>query len=132
MTKSIRTAINSEVKNTTATSGLITSDMIVEGNITAQGSLQIEGKVKGIVKVEHALTMSKSGEIQGKLFATDAMIDGRVADAIVASGRLALGPNAVVTGEIMTGKLIIDEGAVINAHCSTNGNSKSHAQHKSR
>lgn len=132
MAKSNRPGTDSGSKNAAANPGLITSDMVIEGNITAQGSLHIEGKVKGIVKVERALTVGKSGEIQGKLFAMDATIDGRVADAIVASGRLALGPHAVVTGEIKTGKLIIDEGAVINAHCSTNGKSAPHAHHTSR
>ena len=91
--------------------------MTVEGKITVEGLLHINGNVQGTVKVDDTLTLGESGEINGTVRTRNAMIDGHVKNSIVASGKLVLGPHSHVQGEIKTARLVIDEGAFFEAKC---------------
>ena len=65
-------------------SSLIAGDMTLEGNITGGGDLQIDGTIKGDVRVER-VTVSESGQVEGGIFAEAVEVRGKAAAQASAS-----------------------------------------------
>lgn len=96
---------------------IIGKGSIIEGLITVQNSIRIDGRVQGQVQASDSLVVGKEGEIEGEIKARNAIIGGRVKDRVLATGKVVLEAHAVVHGEVKTSKLVIDEGAVFDGNC---------------
>jgi cytoskeletal protein CcmA (bactofilin family) len=81
---------------------------VIEGTLTVQSSLRVDGKIIGTVQV---------GEIEGEVRVRNAVIGGKVKNKILASGKVVLEAKSVVYGEVKTSRLVIDEGAVFEGRC---------------
>jgi cytoskeletal protein CcmA (bactofilin family) len=97
---------------------------VIEGLLTVQNSLRVDGRVQGQVQASDSLVVGKDGEIEGEVKARNAIIGGRVKNRILATGKVVLEAHAVVHGEIKTGKLVIDEGAVFDGNCAMSENGR--------
>jgi cytoskeletal protein CcmA (bactofilin family) len=97
---------------------------IIEGLLTVQNSLRIDGRVQGQVQASDSLIVGKDGEIEGEIKARNAIIGGRVKNRILATGKVVLEAHAVVHGEVKTSKLVIDEGAVFDGNCAMSENGR--------
>ncbi len=93
---------------------MITAGTYLEGTIDTKGSIQIHGKVKGIVKAGDEVRVGSSGEIIGEVYAKTARIGGKVEGNINVEQKLILESTSSLVGNLSTGKLIIDEGAHFN------------------
>ena len=62
---------------------LIGPDMTLEGNVAGGGELQIDGTVKGDVRVDR-VTVGDSGQVDGAIFAEAVEVRGRISGAITA------------------------------------------------
>jgi cytoskeletal protein CcmA (bactofilin family) len=83
----------------------------LEGSIETQGSLRIDGKVKGMVKSGDTLTVGTDGEITGEVHVKNAIVGGRIEGDVVVEEKLILEATSYLNGNVKTNKLIIDEGA---------------------
>ncbi len=90
---------------------------IIEGTVTVQSSLRVDGKIIGTVNVADSLIVGKDGEIEGEVRVKNAVIGGKVKNKIIASGKVVLEAKSVVYGEVKTSRLVIDEGAVFEGRC---------------
>lgn len=97
---------------------------IIEGLLTVQNSLRVDGRVQGQVQASDSLVVGKDGEIEGEIKARNAIIGGRVKNRILATGKVVLETHAIVHGEIKTSKIVIDEGAVFDGNCAMNDNGR--------
>jgi cytoskeletal protein CcmA (bactofilin family) len=97
---------------------------VIEGLLTVQSSLRVDGRVQGQVQASDSLVVGKDGEIEGEIKARNAIIGGRVKNRILATGKVVLEAHAVVHGEVKTGKLVIDEGAVFDGNCAMSDNGR--------
>ncbi|MCG3119804.1 MAG: hypothetical protein ALAOOOJD_02320 [bacterium] len=97
---------------------------IIEGLLTVQNSLRVDGRVQGQVQASDSLVVGKDGEIEGEIKARNAIIGGRVKNRILATGKVVLEAHAIVHGEIKTSKIVIDEGAVFDGNCAMNENGR--------
>lgn len=80
--------------------------------------VRIDGMVLGNVTAEpnRTITISREGKIKGSLKATNVRIDGEADGEITATGGLAsFGANSVCKGQIAYGRLMIAEGADVEA-----------------
>jgi cytoskeletal protein CcmA (bactofilin family) len=93
---------------------IIGPGMTVTGDCTTEGTLRIEGSVKGTVQAGKAVVLGKDGVIDGDVSTQDAVIGGRVTGSIVAESRLELQATCTVEGEIRARRLKLDEGGKIN------------------
>jgi len=84
----------------------------VEGEITSDEYLTVEGKVKGNINVSKTLTVGKDGYIQGEIKADEVIINGRVEGKITAHRRLEISASGNFSGTIKSEKLVIEEGAI--------------------
>lgn len=97
---------------------------VIDGLLTVQSSLRVDGRVLGQVQATDSLVVGKDGEIEGEVKVRNAIIGGRVKNRILATGKVVLEAHAIVHGELKTGKLVIDEGAVFDGNCAMNDNGR--------
>ncbi len=103
-----------EISNSSNTIGKGT---VLEGNIETYGNIRIEGKVIGNVKSKSKVALGNSSNIQGNIAAQNADIEGEVKGKIEISELLVLKATAIINGDIITGKLVVEPGAVFNGTC---------------
>ena len=108
---------NREVQETmelTNASTQIMKGTTIEGNIDTYGNLRIEGKVVGNIKSKTKVALGESSYIEGNIVAQNAEIAGEVKGTVEVSDILSLKSTANIVGDIITGKLIVEAGAVWN------------------
>lgn len=103
-----------EISNSTNTIGKGT---VLEGNIETYGNIRIEGKVIGNIKSKSKIALGNSSHVQGNIIAQNADLEGEVKGKIEITEMLILKATAVVNGDIITGKLVVEPGAVFNGSC---------------
>ena len=131
-------------------SAVITSGMVIDGNITSDGSLEVLGSVTGNITIKGKLTISgmikgdskaaeifadsakitgqviSSGSVKvgqasvilGNIIAKSAVIAGAVKGDIDVQGPVVLDTSAIVMGNIKSKTVQINNGAVVEGHCS--------------
>ncbi|HEX9649441.1 MAG TPA: polymer-forming cytoskeletal protein [Cyclobacteriaceae bacterium] len=98
-------------------SNIIGKGTILEGNIETYGNIRIEGKVIGNVKTKSKIALGQSCKVEGNILAQNAEVAGEVAGRIEVGEQLLLRPSAVINGDIITNKLIVESGATFNGGC---------------
>jgi cytoskeletal protein CcmA (bactofilin family) len=88
---------------------LVASDMTLEGNITGGSELQIDGVIKGDVRVEH-VTVGDGGQVEGGIHAEAVEVRGRVSGSITAK-QVRLYGACHVDGDITHEQLAMETGA---------------------
>jgi cytoskeletal protein CcmA (bactofilin family) len=98
-------------------SNVIGKGTVLEGNIETYGNIRIEGKIIGNIKSKSKIALGSSSHVEGNITAQNADIEGEVKGKIDISELLVLKATAVVHGDISTGKLVVEPGAVFNGSC---------------
>ena len=88
---------------------LLAQNLVVEGSLQSDSEVQIDGLVRGDVRVER-LTIGETGRIEGQVAAETAEVRGRVVGAIIAK-QVRLFSSASVEGDITAEQLAIEPGA---------------------
>jgi len=96
---------------------LIGKGSVLEGKITVNSSIRVDGKIKGDLKTNDSLVIGKQGEIEGEIIAKNTVVGGKVTGKINAQGKVVLEANAIFKGEIKAARLVIDDGAVFDGQC---------------
>ncbi len=111
---------NSTVNNPDRLNAIMEGSKVVGDMITAS-NLRIDGEVIGNVSCPSKIVIGKNGSVQGDIVCADADIEGEVKGTISVDNLLSLKASSKITGEIKTGKLFIEEGAMFDGNC-TMGN----------
>ncbi|HEY5105337.1 MAG TPA: polymer-forming cytoskeletal protein [Caulobacteraceae bacterium] len=88
---------------------LIANDMTLEGNILGGGELQVDGTVKGDVRVER-VTIGETGQVDGGVFAEAVEVRGKVTGSVTAK-QVRLYGACHVDGDITHEQLAMETGA---------------------
>jgi cytoskeletal protein CcmA (bactofilin family) len=88
---------------------LVSPDITIEGGITGDGELQIDGVVRGDVRVGR-LTIGETGHVEGSIYAEAVEVRGRVVGAITAK-QVRLYGTAYIDGDITHEQLAMETGA---------------------
>lgn len=112
-----------ETRNRAADSGAATINIvgvgtIINGDITSNGDIRIDGTVTGKVVSKAKVVIGASCVIDGDIEAQNADISGRVNGKLTVSETLFLKPSAYINGDIMVNKLVVESGAEFNGKCS--------------
>ncbi|MCE2734004.1 MAG: bactofilin family protein [Chryseotalea sp.] len=100
-----------------SSSNTIGKGTFLEGNIETYGNIRIEGRIRGDVKSKSKVALGNSSHIEGNITAQNADIEGEVKGKLDIAETLVLKATAVVHGDINTGKLVVEPGAVFNGSC---------------
>ncbi|HEU5210927.1 MAG TPA: polymer-forming cytoskeletal protein [Longimicrobiales bacterium] len=98
---------------------IIGPGMRVDGDCTADGTLRVEGYIKGTVRAGKAVVVSKDGVVEGDILTQDAIIGGKVTGTVSAESRLELQATCQIQGEIRARRIKLDEGGQVNGNVRT-------------
>ena len=90
----------------------------LEGNLITDGDIRIDGHLIGSIKTEGRLVLGETGVVEGEVFCNTAIIGGEIKANINTADQLTLKSTSKLNGEIVTGKLAIEPGAVFFGKCS--------------
>ena len=93
----------------------------ITGNIEASENIRIAGSLEGNLITGGKLAVGKTGIIRGNVRCKNADIEGTVDGKIFVEELLSLKSTANIQGEVKTGKLAIEPGAILNANCEMGG-----------
>ena len=89
--------------------------IVIKGDVVADEHLIIEGRVEGRLTLpEHGLAIGKHGRVSSEVLARTITVLGQADGKLTATERVELLESGRVQGRIVTGTLIIDEGALFN------------------
>jgi cytoskeletal protein CcmA (bactofilin family) len=88
---------------------IIGSDMVIEGDISGGGEIQVEGKIKGDVRIEH-VTVGDGGTVEGGIYSEAVEVRGKVVGSITAK-QVRLYGACHVDGDITHEQLAMETGA---------------------
>lgn len=93
---------------------IIGPGMRVVGNLDTDGTVRIEGTVQGDVRAGKAVVIGKEGKVQGDIFTQDAVISGAISGTLRADSRLEVQATSRIEGEVLAGRMQLEEGAILN------------------
>lgn len=94
----------------------------IEGHIKTDGDIRIDGKVNGNVMTKGRLVLGPTSEVIGDIMCMNGNIDGFVRGNIQVSDVLKITKTANIDGNITVKKLIVEEGAIIQAKVAMTNN----------
>jgi cytoskeletal protein CcmA (bactofilin family) len=100
-------------------SGLIDQGSELNGDLTFKGSFRIEGNFKGTIHSESLLIIGERGKVEADVQVGQIVINGEIRGTIQASDRIEIHRKGRVYGTLLTPRLIIEEGAYLEANCQT-------------
>ena len=97
---------------------IIESSTKIVGDIYSKADFRIDGIVEGNITTTGKVVVGKSGKINGKINSSNADISGSVSGKIEVAETLSLMSESLIKGDIVTGKLSVEEGAQVDASIS--------------
>jgi len=84
----------------------------VNGQITSQEDLYVDGDVEGTVElVQHKLTIGPNGKVHAAIKAREVVALGSIQGNVEASDKIEIRKDARLVGDIKTARIIIEDGA---------------------
>ncbi|MCB9210862.1 MAG: polymer-forming cytoskeletal protein [Ignavibacteriales bacterium] len=90
---------------------ILSDGVNIEGKISSNGNVRIDGKIIGDVNVKGNLTLGNSSEVNGKISAKNMTVSGKVEGTLKIEEKLTLETSARIKGDIIAKVLVIEEGA---------------------
>src|SRR5262249_26048209 len=88
----------------------LSSEVEIEGSITFQKELLIDGKVQGQINSDGVLTIGENAHIRGEIKSKSVRVHGKVNGKITAE-RCELKSKCTLRGNLKAARLIVEEGA---------------------
>jgi cytoskeletal protein CcmA (bactofilin family) len=96
-----------------AISTFIGEDAVIDGNLKAPAVARVDGQVIGDVNIAEGLILGEKGSIQGNVTTKDMVVYGVVTGNINVES-LEIKSTGKINGEIKTGALLVETGAIYN------------------
>jgi cytoskeletal protein CcmA (bactofilin family) len=93
----------------------------VEGKLTFEGSVRIDGQVEGEISAQDTVIIGEGAEVTAQITANTVVVQGRVSGDITARKRIELKAPATLVGNVSTPSLVVHEGVVFEGHCAMGG-----------
>lgn len=90
----------------------IGKSVVIKGELSGSEDLYLDGEVEGSIELhEHNLTVGPNGRVKANVNAKEVIVHGKVDGNIVNSDRVELRKSAVLVGDIVTQRIVIEDGA---------------------
>jgi cytoskeletal protein CcmA (bactofilin family) len=107
-------------KNQSADTGsvnLIGNGTKIVGDINSHGDVRIDGHLTGNIITSGKFVLGPNGVVEGNIQSNNADLSGEVKGVVTVAEMLSLKSTARINGDIITGKLAIEPGALFNGTC---------------
>ncbi len=105
--------------NESKLAGLIDMESEFKGDLVFKGSFRIEGFFKGTITSESLLVIGERGKVEADVKVGQLVINGEIHGHLQASERIEIHNKGRVFGTVLTPRLIVEEGAHLEATCQT-------------
>jgi cytoskeletal protein CcmA (bactofilin family) len=96
--------------------GIITSTLLIKGEVRGSDDLYIDGEVQGTIHLTNGrVTVGPHGKISADVDAREIIVRGKVQGALRGRERVEIGSTGEVRGDIATLRIAIGEGAQIHS-----------------
>ena len=103
---------------------LIGQGTTITGDLTCKGDIRIDGEIIGNVISMAKVVIGATGSVIGDVIGSNADISGKLKGDLTVNDTLFLKGSAVLNGDIVTNKLIVEAGAVFTGNCNMGASSK--------
>ena len=93
----------------------------IEGHLSSKSDIRIDGKLNGTLECAGKVIIGPTGFIQGEINCKFAVIEGRFEGTVIVEDTLQVREKAMINGDVTTGKLIVQTGAIFNVTCKMGG-----------
>ncbi|SVC74908.1 uncharacterized protein METZ01_LOCUS327762, partial [marine metagenome] len=66
---------------------IVGAGMVLDGDCETDGSLRIEGSIRGNVRAGKSVVVGRDGLVEGSIYTQDAVISGQVLGSVTAESR---------------------------------------------
>ena len=106
---------------TSGSNNSIVNGTKLEGTVNANNDIRIDGELIGKLYCKGRVIIGPEGYVDGEIDCQNAIIEGKFTGNLKVTELLNVKENAKIQGEVVTGKILIQSGAVFNGTCSMGG-----------
>lgn len=98
----------------------IGKSVVVRGELSGSEDLYLDGEVEGSIELrDHHLTIGPHGKVRAHVNARDVVVHGQLDGNVHGTERVELKKSAVLTGDIVTNRIVIEDGALFKGSIET-------------
>jgi cytoskeletal protein CcmA (bactofilin family) len=111
----------------------IGKSVLIKGELSGSEDLYLDGEVEGSVDLkQHSLTVGPHGRIRANIRAREVIVHGKVDGNIAGDEKVELKKSAVLTGDITTQRIMIEDGAFFKGAIDLQKEGKPHSAESRR
>lgn len=96
---------------------LIANTTEFKGDLKTSSDIKFDGKLEGTLVSDDRLLLGENGYIKGDVKCKNAVISGTIEGKIIVEELIKLESTAKIQGELITSKLAIEPGAILDGTC---------------
>jgi cytoskeletal protein CcmA (bactofilin family) len=93
---------------------LLDAAAVITGDMETGGSLRIDGRMDGTVRRADVVVLGVGATMSGDIHAREVIIGGTLTGTVHAVERVELQATGIVTGDLVTQSVLVQEGGVVN------------------
>lgn len=106
----------------TANLAQIGKSVVIKGELSGSEDLYVDGQVEGSIALKNnSLTVGPNGQIKASVEAKGITVQGKLEGNVLATDRVDLRKSAIVSGDIVTQRISIEEGAYLKGKVDIQG-----------
>jgi cytoskeletal protein CcmA (bactofilin family) len=96
--------------------GVVTSSLVIKGEIRGREDLYIDGEVQGTIHLaDGRVTIGPHGKVSADVDAHEIVVRGKIKGTLRARDRVEVGRTGEIRGDISTHRIAIEEGAQVHS-----------------
>ncbi len=119
--ESSNTSASTSSNSSTGGTNSLVQGTTIEGVLNAGSDIRIDGHLNGKLICTGRLIVGTTGVIDGEVECQNAIIEGKFTGKLSVKELLNIKETANVSGDISTGKLLVQAGAMFNVNCDMGG-----------
>lgn len=92
---------------------VLDANLSLVGDLETDGTLRLDGTLRGSIRRADVVVLGPAARVEGNIAAREVIVAGAVLGNIDAVERVELQPSALVTGDIETATVLIQEGGAV-------------------
>jgi cytoskeletal protein CcmA (bactofilin family) len=109
----------------------IGKSVVIKGDLSGSEDLYVDGQVEGSISLKtNSLSVGPNGQVKASVEAKGVVVQGKLEGNVQASDRVELRKSAVVTGDISTQRISIEEGAYLKGKIDIQGKAEAKSAQK--
>ncbi len=96
----------------TGTTSLLSKEVKIEGDIQGNEDLQVDGQLKGSIKIDGDIFVGPTGTIEADVEAENVVVQGQITGNVLARKQLQIQSSGKLLGDCIAQTIDIKEGAL--------------------